>query len=76
MKVQQANVSLNVMKNSSNYVIMPERKGKLTHGSELLIYTQVSGKKCHPPIRLFDNVKGELRAMMDIFYFVLFFSTF
>ena len=76
MKVQQVQVSFDVINDSSDYVIMPERNGRLNHISELLIYTQVSGKKYHPPFRLFDNVKGELRAMMNICYFVLFYSTF
>ena len=69
-------MSFDVINGSSDYVIMPERNGRLNHISELLIDTQVSGKKFHPPFRLVDNVNGELRAMMNIFYFLLFYSTF
>ena len=76
MKVQQTQVSFDVRDDSSDYVIMPERNGRLNHILELLIDTQVSRKKLHPPFRLFDNVKGELRAMINIFNFVLFFSMF
>ena len=76
MKVQQAQVSFDVKDDYSDYLIMPERNRRLNYILELLIYTQVSGKKFHPPFRLFDNVKGELRAVMNIFYFVLFSSTF
>ena len=65
-------MSFDVINDSGDNVIMPERNGRLNHISELLIYTQVSGKKYHPPFRLFDNVKGELRAVMNIFYFVFF----
>ena len=76
MKVQQAQVSLDVINDSSDYVMMSEKNGRLSQVSELVIYTQVSGKKYHPTFRLFDNVKGELRAVMNIFYFVLFYSMF
>ena len=76
MKVQQAQVSFEVLNESSDYVIMPESNGRLNHSLELLIDTQVSRKKFHPPFRLFDKVKGELRAVMNLFYFVLFYSTF
>ena len=67
MKVQLVQVSFDVINDSSDYVIMPERNGRLNHISELLIDTQVSGKTYHPPFRLFDKVKGELRAMMNIY---------
>ena len=73
MKVQQAQVSFEVI---NDYVMMPEMNGRLNNILESLIYTQVSGKKFHFPLRLFDNVKGELMAVMNIFYFVLFYSTF
>ena len=69
-------MSFDVINGSSDYVIMPERNGRLNHILELLIDTRVSGKKFHPPFRLVDNVNGELRAMMNIFYFVLFYGTF
>ena len=75
IKVQQAQVSFNDY-DSSDYVLMTERNGKLNHISEWMIDTQVSGKWYHPPFRVFDNVKGELSAMMNIFYFVLFYSSF
>ena len=76
MKEQQAQVSFDVIYDSSDNVIMPERNGRLNHILELLIDTQVSGKKFHPPFRLFGKVKGELRAGMNLFYFVLIYSTF
>ena len=44
MKVQQAQVSLNVVNDSSDYVMMPEKNGRLHQVSEMLIFTQVSGK--------------------------------
>ena len=74
MKVQKAHESFDVIDDSSDCVIMPERNGRLNHILELLIDTQVSRKKFHPPFRLFDKVKGELRAVMNLFYFVLFYS--
>ena len=76
MKVQQAQVSFDVIDGSSDYVMMPEKNGRLNLILELLIDTQVSRKKFHPPFRLFDKVKGEFMAVMNLFYFVLFYSTF
>ena len=76
MKEQQAQVSFDVIYDSSDNVIMPERNGRLNHILELLIDTLVSGKKFHPPFRLFGKVKGELRAGMNLFYLVLIYSTF
>ena len=60
----------------NDYEMMQEMNGRLNNILELLIYTQVSGNKFFPPFTLFDNVKGELRAVMNIFYFVLLYSTF
>ena len=76
MKVQQAQVRFDVIDDSRDYVIMQERNGILNHILELLSDTQVSIKKFHHIFRLFDKVKGELTAVMNLFYFVLFYITF
>ena len=62
-------MSYNVINDSSDYTIQSESNVKLEHGIELLTYTPVSGKNYHndSPFRLLDKVKGELRAMIDIF---------
>ena len=65
--MQQAHVSYNVIDDLNDCIIQSMSNGELEHGTELLKYTPVIDKKYHSPFRLFDNVKGELRAMMDIF---------
>ena len=48
MKVQQAQVSLDVINDTSDYVMMPEKNGISSQVAELLIYTQVSGRSIIP----------------------------
>ena len=58
MKVQQAQVSLDIINDTSDNVMMPEKNGIFSQVSELVIYTQVSGRSSIPLLDCLTTLKG------------------
>ena len=60
MKVQQAQVSLDIINDTSDNVMMPEKNGifRFSQVSELVIYTQVSGRSSIPLLDCLTTLKG------------------